>query len=89
LLRSPRPGLARQTPHDPPSPTSPPFNTTYTVTCSRITLTATAPLDLLKREKLNLDDEKVKEFFPLEGTIERLLGVYSELLGLQVPYEPY
>ena len=39
--------------------------------------------DLLKREDLLLDDEKLKEFFPLEGTIERILEVYSELLGLQ------
>ncbi|CAJ1341577.1 unnamed protein product, partial [Effrenium voratum] len=38
--------------------------------------------DLLKREELSLDDEKLKEFFPLEGTIQRMLQVYSELLGL-------
>ncbi|CAE8645529.1 unnamed protein product [Polarella glacialis] len=38
--------------------------------------------DLLKREEPSLDDEKLKEFFPLEGTIQRLLSVYSELLGL-------
>mmetsp|Transcript_33650 Transcript_33650/g.96637 ORF Transcript_33650/g.96637 Transcript_33650/m.96637 type:complete len:701 (-) Transcript_33650:163-2265(-) len=38
--------------------------------------------DLLKREELSLDDEQLKEFFPLEGTIERLLAIYSELLGL-------
>lgn len=38
--------------------------------------------DLLKREELLLDDEKVKEFFPLEGTIQRILDVYTELLGL-------
>jgi len=38
--------------------------------------------DLLKREELQLDDEKVKEFFPLEGTVRRCLEVYSELLGL-------
>ena len=31
--------------------------------------------DLLKREELLLDDEKLKEFFPLEGTIERILEV--------------
>ena len=29
--------------------------------------------DLLKREDLLLDDEKLKEFFPLEGTIQRIL----------------
>ena len=29
--------------------------------------------DLLKREELHLDDEKLKEFFPLEGTIDRIL----------------
>eukprot|EP00434_Breviolum_minutum_P034880 symbB.v1.2.030877.t1/scaffold3524.1/size54796/2 len=39
--------------------------------------------DLLKREELLLDDEKLKEFFPLEGTIERILEVYTELLGFQ------
>lgn len=39
--------------------------------------------DLLKREELSFDDEKVKEFFPLEGTIERLLAIYSSLLGLE------
>eukprot|EP00457_Paulinella_chromatophora_P001091 gb/GEZN01001093.1/.p1 GENE.gb/GEZN01001093.1/~~gb/GEZN01001093.1/.p1 ORF type:complete len:767 (-),score=118.48 gb/GEZN01001093.1/:742-3042(-) len=38
--------------------------------------------DLLKREQLQLDDEKLKEFFPLEGTISRILSVYSEFLGL-------
>lgn len=38
--------------------------------------------DLLKREELHLDDEKLKEFFPLEGTIDRILEVYTELLGL-------
>lgn len=39
--------------------------------------------DLLQREELHLDDAKVKEFFPLEGTIQRILEVYSELLGLK------
>lgn len=29
--------------------------------------------DLLKQEELHLDDEKLKEFFPLEGTIDRIL----------------
>lgn len=38
--------------------------------------------DMLKREDLDLDDEKLKEFFPLEGTIEAMLSVYAELLGL-------
>eukprot|EP00928_Gymnodinium_smaydae_P005183 TRINITY_DN11784_c0_g4_i1.p1 TRINITY_DN11784_c0_g4~~TRINITY_DN11784_c0_g4_i1.p1 ORF type:complete len:549 (+),score=84.93 TRINITY_DN11784_c0_g4_i1:55-1647(+) len=38
--------------------------------------------DLIKREELSLDDETLKEFFPLEATIERLLRIYSELLGL-------
>eukprot|EP00438_Fugacium_kawagutii_P034442 Skav203485 [mRNA] locus=scaffold3956:14383:19514:+ [translate_table: standard] len=44
--------------------------------------------DLLKQEELHLDDEKLKEFFPLEGTIDRILEaalmgmIYTELLGL-------
>lgn len=38
--------------------------------------------DILMREELSLDDEKLKEFFPLEGTIDRMLDIYSELLGL-------
>merc|ERR1712061_580661 len=38
--------------------------------------------DLLKREELCFDDEKVKNFFPLVSTIQNVLGVYSELLGL-------
>merc|ERR1740121_3508328 len=38
--------------------------------------------DLLKREELVLDDEGIKEFFPLVGTIERILAVYSDFLGL-------
>ena len=40
-------------------------------------------LDLVQREELHLDDAKVKEFFPLEGTIQRILEVYSQLLGLK------
>ena len=39
-------------------------------------------LDLLKREELAFDDEKVKEFFPLETTIDGLLETYSTMLGL-------
>lgn len=38
--------------------------------------------DILKREELQLDDEQTKEFFPLEGTINRILAVYSDFLGL-------
>jgi len=38
--------------------------------------------DVLMREEMSLDDEKLKEFFPLEGTIDRMLDIYSELLGL-------
>jgi thimet oligopeptidase len=38
--------------------------------------------DLLKREELTLDDEKLKEFFPLVATIDKLLDIYSMLLGL-------
>ncbi len=38
--------------------------------------------DLLKREELAFDDEKVKEFFPLETTIDGLLETYSTMLGL-------
>ena len=34
--------------------------------------------DLLKREELHLDDEKLKEFFPLEGTIDRILEVRDD-----------
>lgn len=34
--------------------------------------------DLLKREELHLDDEKLKEFFPLEGTIDRILEVFCQ-----------
>merc|ERR1719171_3156831 len=37
---------------------------------------------MLKREEMSFDNEKVKEHFPLVGTVERLLNVYSELLGL-------
>ncbi|CAK0890286.1 unnamed protein product [Prorocentrum cordatum] len=37
--------------------------------------------DLLKREELCFDDEKTKEFFPLVATIDKLLAVYSEMLG--------
>ena len=37
---------------------------------------------MLQREELHLDDAKIKQFFPLEGTIRRILEVYSELLGL-------
>ena len=44
--------------------------------------------DLLKREELSLDDEKLKEFFPLEGTIDRILEVYSEFLGLSFERDP-
>lgn len=38
--------------------------------------------DLLKREEMSLDDEKLKEFFPLEGTIDRLLDIYATMVGL-------
>eukprot|EP00929_Paragymnodinium_shiwhaense_P088903 TRINITY_DN49209_c0_g1_i1.p1 TRINITY_DN49209_c0_g1~~TRINITY_DN49209_c0_g1_i1.p1 ORF type:complete len:708 (-),score=168.42 TRINITY_DN49209_c0_g1_i1:271-2394(-) len=38
--------------------------------------------DLLKQEELHFDDEKVKEFFPLVPTIEKMLAVYADFLGL-------
>lgn len=38
--------------------------------------------DMLKREELDLDDEHLKQFFPLESTIDQMLEVYSQFLGL-------
>eukprot|EP00808_Paulinella_micropora_P022445 g75124.t1 len=44
--------------------------------------------ELLKREQLELDDEQIKEFFPLKGTITRILEVYSEMLSLRFELWP-
>ena len=54
-------------------------------TCTSLTLTLVGITGPAPQE-LQFDDEKVKEFFPLVGTIDRLLQVYSEMLGCPYPY---
>ena len=39
--------------------------------------------EMLRREKFGVDQERVKEFFPLDQTIDRILELYSKLLGLE------
>lgn len=36
----------------------------------------------LKQEELHIDEDVIKQFFPLDGTVDRMLATYSDLLGL-------
>ena len=43
----------------------------------------------LLKQRYDVDDQKIKEYFPMEVTTEGLLGVYQRLLGVQfTPVEP-
>ena len=40
-----------------------------------------------KKEKYNLDEEKIAEYFPVEETLKGLLGIYESFLSLQFQEE--
>ena len=43
----------------------------------------------LLRERYDVDDQKIKEYFPMDVVTEGLLGVYQQLLGVKfTPVEP-
>ena len=41
-------------------------------------------IEVVKQRDFKIDSEKLKEFFPLDSTIDKILDIYANLLGLKI-----
>ena len=41
-------------------------------------------IEVVKQRDFDIDSEKLKEFFPLQSTIDKILDIYADLLGLKI-----
>eukprot|EP00939_MAST-03C_sp_MAST-3C-sp1_P002120 g2120.t1 len=40
--------------------------------------------EIVRKDDFDVDTEKLKEFFPLQQSVDRILAIYGELLGLKI-----